>query len=432
MPQKVSIHTLGCKLNQYDSEAILSRLRDVGYDVTDAPEEADLCIVNTCAVTATAERKTRNLLRRLHRTAPSARLMAVGCLAQHNPQAVKAIDGVNLVLGNREKEQIQQFLTPQCTETISVGDISTAKNWSDDSDVTGLLGRARAYVKVQDGCDEKCTYCIVPQLRGPARSRPIEETVEYARRLVDRGFIEIVLTGVNLGGYGRDLNLENGFQNLLRSLEEIPGLQRIRMGSMEPWGLSKKLLRFIADSEKICPHLHLSVQSAADPVLRRMNRRYTASRLDELISYAFSLRADWGLGADIIVGFPGEDDEHFAQTHRFLQKQPFTYLHLFPFSPRPGTPANRLSNRVPAPVIRKRMDELRKLDEEKRQRFRRQHIGLVKSVIPENRKNGKLMGGYTANYLRVFFEAENTPSLSLYPVLIKTRHPDGVQGTLIT
>ena len=332
---------------------------------------------------------------------------------------------------DHEKERIQQFLSPPSAETIAVGDISRATNWSDDTDVTGLLGRARVYIKVQDGCNEKCTYCIVPQLRGPARSRPIKETVDYARRLVARGFIEIVLTGVNLGGYGRDLNDENGFQNLLRSLEDISELRRIRLGSIEPWALTKPLLKFIAESEKICPHLHLSVQSASDSVLHRMNRRYSAEHLDELISYAFSLRTDWGLGADIIVGFPGEEDEDFAQTRRFLHDEPFTYLHLFPFSPRPGTPANRLPNRVPAPVIRERMDELRKLDQEKRRQFREQHIGRVLSVIPENRKNGKLIGGYTANYLRVFFEAENTPSLSLYPVHIKSLHPDGVQGILM-
>lgn len=431
MPGKVYIATLGCKLNQYDSEAILSRLRSVGYEVTEFPQTADLCIVNTCAVTAAAERKTRNLLRRFHRRNRQARLFAVGCLAERDSAALKAIDGVDVVLGNREKERILDFVPPEKAGTIAVGEVLGVKGWMERGGVDGLLGRSRAYLKVQDGCDEKCTYCIVPSVRGVARSRPVAHAVEQAQQLADKGFAEVVLTGVNLGSYGRDLGLEDGLHVLLSSLERVSGLRRIRLGSIEPWGLSEPLIRLIAHSQKICPHLHLPIQSADDTILRRMNRRYSAVRLHELIRFAFSLREDWGLGADVIVGFPGETEERFTRTHRFLEDHPLTYLHLFPFSPRPGTPAARLSGRLSAATIHGRMGELKKLDAEKRRRFRESHLGTVQQVIPENRGNGKLAAGYAPNYLRVFFRPPPLPSRSICEVYIEKVHPNGVQGEIL-
>jgi len=431
MAEKVCIATLGCKLNQYDSEAILARLRSSGYEVAHAPEDADLCVVNTCAVTATAESKTRNLLRRFHRSAPHARLFAVGCMAERDAAALSSLGGVDVVLGNREKERILDFLSPAKAGTVAVGETSGVTTWVDSGAVDRLLGRSRAYLKVQDGCDEKCTYCIVPRLRGQARSRPVAEAVEQAEQLAGNGFVEIVLTGVNLSSYGQDLGSEDGLQELLFSLESVLGLQRIRLGSIEPWGLSESLIRFIAQSEKICPHLHLPIQSADDRILRWMNRRYTASRLRELIRFAFSLRQDWGLGADVIVGFPGEMPEHFANTCRFVEENPFTYLHLFPFSARPGTPAQRLPDRVPGFEIQKRMTELKRLDTQKRRRFRENHIGTVQQIVPESRGTGELASGYTRNYLRVFFKPPQSTMRKTCSIYIEKLHPNGVQGKIV-
>jgi threonylcarbamoyladenosine tRNA methylthiotransferase MtaB len=429
--RKVCIATLGCKLNQSDSDAILASLHASGYRVVMTPDEADLCIVNTCAVTATAERKSRNLLRRFTRTAPQARVVAVGCLAEHNPWALKAIDGVNLILGSREKEHMLDFLSSESASPVAVGEITREQGWLSTHVVGGESGRSRAYLKIQDGCDEKCTYCIVPHLRGRARSRPIEDAIEQAKQLADKGFSECVLTGVNLAAYGQELGLKEGLSVLLSSLEKVSGLRRIRLGSIEPWGLSEPLLRLIAESEKICPHLHLPLQSADDAILHRMNRRYTASHVEELIQFAFSLRSDWGLGADIIVGFPGETEEHFARTQRFLERHPFNYLHLFPFSVRPGTPAERLPDRVSTMEIRRRVNELKRLDEEKRHRFRQKYLDTVQQVIPEGTKNGALAMGLTHNYLRVFFEPSGSTPKAICEVHIEKLHPKGVQGRII-
>jgi len=428
---KVCIATLGCKLNQSDSDAILASLHASGYRVVRTPAEADLCIVNTCAVTATAERKSRNLVRRFTKAAPKAHLVAVGCLAEHDPRALKAIDGVDRVLGSREKEHILDFLSSESAVSVAVGEVTSEKGWRSTHVVGGELGRTRAYLKIQDGCDEKCTYCIVPRLRGRARSRPVAEAIEQARQLADKGFSECVLTGVNLAAYGHELGMKEGLSILLSSLEKVSGLRRIRLGSIEPWGLSEPLIRLVAESEKICPHLHLPLQSADDTILRRMNRRYTASHVEELIQFAFSLRSDWGLGADIIVGFPGESEENFAETHRFLEKHPFTYLHLFPFSVRPGTPAERLSNRVSAMEIRRRLNGLKRLDEEKRHRFRQKYLDTVQQVIPEGTKNGAFAMGLTPNYLRVFFEPSRSKPEAICEVHIEKIHPKGVQGRMI-
>ncbi len=429
--RKVCIATLGCKLNQSDSDTILASLHASGYRTVCSPEEADLCIVNTCAVTTTAERKSRGLVRRFAKAAPKARMVAVGCLAEHDPLAMKAIDGVESVLGSREKEHILDFLSSVSAVPVAVGEVAHERGWRSTHVVGGELGRTRAYLKIQDGCDEKCTYCIVPRLRGRARSRPIEEAIEQARQLADKGFSECVLTGVNLAAYGHELGMREGLSILLSSLEKVSGLRRIRLGSIEPWGLSEPLIRLIAESEKICPHLHLPLQSADDTILRRMNRRYTASHVEKLIEFAFSLRSDWGLGADIIVGFPEESEGQFEETRRFLEKHPFTYLHLFPFSVRPDTPAERLPGRVFATEIRRRLNELKRLDEEKRHRFRQTRLGTVQQVIPENAKNGMLAAGLTPNYLRVFFEPSPSSPKAICEVYIEKLHPKGVQGRVI-
>ncbi|MBM3324825.1 MAG: radical SAM protein [Calditrichaeota bacterium] len=234
-----------------------------------------------------------------------------------------------------------------------------------------------------------------------------------------------------MAGYGHDLGLNHALLTLLSSLEKVSDLRRVRLGSLEPWGLSKELLERMAGFEIICPHLHLSIQSADDAVLRRMNRRYTAAYLDEMIGYAFSLRADWGLGADVIVGFPGETEEQFSRTQNFLEDHPFAYLHGFSFSLRPGTPAERLPGRVPNAEITRRARLLKEVDTRKRQAFRAKHLGTVQQVIPEDRKKNGLASGHTANYLRVFFDLSPIPPQSLCEVAVEALHPQGVQGRVI-
>jgi threonylcarbamoyladenosine tRNA methylthiotransferase MtaB len=431
----VAIATLGCKLNQYESEAILTRFREAGYDARDGFEAADVCVVNTCAVTATAESKSRTLLRSMCRRNPRAVLVAVGCMAERDPQALAAIDGVSAVLGNCEKEHIFDFLPKSRTveaPAVFVGETRATAKFNPAAAVSGLLGRTRAFLKVQDGCSQKCTYCIIPRLRGRGRSLEIFRAVEQARALADHGFAELVITGVALGTYGNDLGLARGLVDLLMAMTSVRGLQRIRLGSVEPWAVNEELLEVMSASDKICPHLHIPLQSADDSVLHRMNRRYTVSRVAKVLEYAFRLRDDWGFGSDIIAAFPGEGREQFENTCRFLAGSPLSYLHVFPYSARPGTPASKLADRVSDREKRDRVGRLRALDGELRARFRRAHLGRCVPVLFEKRYAGNLLAGHAANYLDVYAAAGESLAGTIQNVMITALHPAGVTGEVIT
>jgi threonylcarbamoyladenosine tRNA methylthiotransferase MtaB len=430
----VAISTLGCKLNQFESEVILTRFREAGYEVANQLEAADVCVVNTCAVTAAAERKGRTLLRSLHRRNPEAALLAVGCMAERDAQAVAGIDGVTAVLGNCEKEHILDFLPltrVRSAPMVFVGETRAATVLESGGAVTGLLGRTRCFLKVQDGCSQKCTYCIIPQLRGCGRSLAIPQAVEQARVLAGRGFAELVITGVALGTYGDDLRSGHCLADLLIALSSVPGLRRIRLGSVEPWAINERLIEIMADSPVICPHLHVPLQSADDSVLRQMNRRYAMSGIARILERAFRRREDWGLGADIITGFPGEENRQFETTCRFLAGSPFSYLHVFPFSARPGTPAARLPGRVSGAEKRARVSRLRALDGELRQRFRRAHLGKHVPVLFEKRFAGGLLAGHAANYLDVYAAADKSLAGTIQEVTITKLHPSGVVGELV-
>jgi threonylcarbamoyladenosine tRNA methylthiotransferase MtaB len=433
VPLKVSIATLGCKLNQFESEAILTQFRAAGYDITGDVSQADVCVVNTCSVTATAESKARALLRSTRRRNPGARLLAVGCMSERTPEALAGLGGVDAILGNSEKEHILDFLPKQrATESAEVflGETSAATKFGDSLRVEGLLGRTRSFLKVQDGCSQKCTYCIVPKLRGTGRSLPIEKAVERAERLAEIGFAEIVLTGVALGTYGFDLDLVDGLAKLLAELEKIPGLKRIRLGSVEPWAVTDRFLRVMADSAIICPHLHIPLQSADDFVLHRMNRRYLVKDIQRIFDTAFSLRQDWGFGSDIILGFPGETQEYFENTRRFLADSPLSYLHIFPYSARPGTPSTKLPDPVPETEKKERVADLRDLDSRLRLRFRKRNLNTRQSVLFEKRFVGNLLAGHTANYLDVYVDASDALAGQLRDTIITRLHPDGVEGEL--
>jgi threonylcarbamoyladenosine tRNA methylthiotransferase MtaB len=434
-PKKVAITTLGCKLNQYDSEVILSQFRADGYEISDDSSNADICVVNSCAVTASAERKTRSLLRSLHRRNPHAVVLAVGCVSERAPESLTAIQGVSAVIGNSEKQHILDFLPSAQDDKparIFVGETKESSIWTDGLAVDGLRGRTRSYLKVQDGCSQKCTYCVIPRLRGVGRSLRINEAVQRAERLVDKGFTEIVITGVALGTFGFDLDLPEGLTALLRALEKVAGLRRIRLGSIEPWALTDDFLRLAAESECICPHLHIPLQSCENSVLRRMNRRYSVSDVEHILDCAFSLRSDWGIGSDIIAGFPGEGRDEFGQTENFLLNSPISYLHVFPFSSRPGTPAAKLPSHVSDAEKHERVATLRCVDETLRQRFRRSNLGKTLNVLFEQRHVGSLLAGHAPNYLDVFADASESLAGSIHQVRITNLHADGVVGEIIS
>lgn len=430
---RVHVSTLGCKLNQYDSEAILTQFRAAGYEVSPTAEAADVCVVNTCSVTATAESKSRNVIRSTRRRNPTAQVLAVGCMAERAPHNLAAFPGVDAVLGNREKEHLLDFLPRirSAEEKIFVGETQAADNFVASAQVSGLLGRTRGYLKVQDGCSQKCTYCIIPSLRGRGRSMAIETAVQRAKHLASEGFQEIVLTGVALGTYGFDTGDHDGLLHLLEALEPVAGLQRIRLGSVEPWAITDDFLRFVAQSEKVCAHLHLPFQSGHDATLHRMNRRYTTADIQRIFETAFGLRDDWGFGSDIIVGFPGETDEHFAASLRFLASLPLAYLHIFPFSSRPGTPATRLPGHVPDPMKRARAEQLAELDSSKREAFRRKFLGAELSVLVEQRFVGPYLAAHAANYLDVYLSPASALPGTLRRVRVTALHDSGVMAELL-
>lgn len=434
-PKRVSVVTLGCKLNQYDSEVILTQFRSAGFDITDEPETADICIINSCAVTNNAERKTKSLLRSLHRKNPNAKILAVGCVSEHSPSTISEIPGVNVVLGNSEKLHILDYINDLYSEDLPqvfVGETANTQVWNDGLSVDGLLGRTRGFLKVQDGCSQKCTYCVIPSLRGSGRSLNIASVVDKALRLVAAGFAEIVITGVALGTYGFDLGQQDGLIPLLTELEKINGLNRIRLGSVEPWAVTDAFLQIVAESKKICPHLHIPLQSAEDSVLHRMNRRYTVSEIAHIFEYAYSLRSDWGFGTDIIVGFPGEGRTEFERTRDFLSSSPLSYLHVFPFSLRSGTSATKLKDAVGDTEKKERVRELKELDHSLRLNFRKKNLQTVQSVLFEQRSAGSLLAGHSTNYLDVFADLPASFAGTIQQVKIIDLHSEGVVGRIIS
>ena len=396
-PSKKLVHvtTLGCKLNQYDSEMLLTQLRSEGFCETESARDADLVVVNTCAVTETAERKGRAAIHASLRQNPSAKIAATGCLAERSSASLLK-SGAHVVFGNREKEQLAKILAS--SESVQVGGIKNEEPWTDSTVVDGLSGRTRAFLKIQDGCSQHCTYCIVPKLRGKGRSLSKEEAVTRAKQLVDKGFQEIVVTGVALGTYGFDRDEMDILPDVVAAITGVQGLRRLRLGSVEPWAVTERFLHTVAESDVICPHLHLPFQSACDEVLHRMNRRYTVRELREKLDLAFKLRDDWGIGADVIVGFPGETDAQFQETFAFLESHPISYLHVFPFSSRPGTAATKMQGYVPQHESTRRANSLRDLSRKLKLDFNLRHVGQTVETIAENRGSGDFTYGHARNY----------------------------------
>lgn len=392
---RVFVQTMGCKLNQYDSEMILTQFRSNGYVESSSVRDADLIVINTCAVTEIAERKGRAAVRAALRSNQRAQVIATGCMAERAPNEL-LLAGAQKILGNREKESLFGHLGN--SEPVNVGGVNDNAAWSDGTVVRGLQGRVRAFLKVQDGCSQFCTYCIIPALRGKGRSLSIDDAVERTRELVDFGVKEIVLTGVALGTYGFDTGSEDRLPDLIAAISAVPGLTRLRLGSVEPWAVSERFLSVVAESDVVCPHLHLPFQTGTDQLLRRMNRRYSVSHLKWIFDRAFKLRDDWGIGADVIVGFPGETEALYRETKAFLAEHPVSYLHVFPYSVRPGTPAAKLADKVSDEEVSVRAGELRELSRQLRSAFHLRHVGSLVEVIVENRGNNSHLYGHARNY----------------------------------
>src|SRR5438094_4016811 len=407
MPQ-ASLHTIGCRLNQAETAVLADQLRTRGYDLVEFGQPADLVVLNTCSVTDTAEADCRHLIRKIRRTSPDAFLAVTGCYAQTGAEALRKLKDIDLIVGAQHKMQLPQYLTalkrrpaPEFLHTRTIGrDAFTMEG-------IGEYQETRANLKVQDGCNFMCSFCIIPFSRGHERSRSMEDILREAEGLVSRGHREVVVTGVNVGRYRCEGLM---LADVIRLLEAMPGLDRIRISSIEPTTISDELLERMAGPSKLCRYLHVPLQSGDDGILHAMNRRYTAQEYVRFIEKAVRTVPDLGLGTDLMVGFPGETDAAFANTRALAADLPFAYFHVFSFSSRRGTAAAKLSGAVPSATVKARSEELCALSQAKRVKFYHLHVGQRVSVLFETRHRSGLFTGLTDNYIRVGVPANDDRS----------------------
>ncbi len=425
----VAIKTFGCKLNQYESEQIREQLERLGYTIVDFASPADVYIINSCTVTHRADRDTRKLARHTKRRHPQAVLVVTGCYAEVAPEELRAIPEIDIVCGNEDKKRIGELLAsfrpshaalsvslfpPAAQEAPAESAEPSSSAASDVDFIEKFSGHTRCFIKVQEGCNAQCAYCIIPRARGPSRSVPVEDVLEQARRLGGAGHPELVLIGTHLGQYGQDLPEKTDLTALIEQLLALPEVRRLRLSSIEPREITEHLIAMLAQGGraldpsfphygKLCRHLHIPLQSGCDSVLQRMNRPYDASFYAHLIERIHRLQPATCLGADVIVGFPGETEEEFAQTAAFIEALPLSYLHVFTYSVRRGTPAAKMPHHVPHDIAVRRNHFLRALSERKRKAFAAQMMGQILEIVlqtPDENKEGYLLG-LSDNYLLV-------------------------------
>ena len=419
MSLSIASYTLGCKVNQYETEAILGEFFRNGFRLVPFKEKADVYLVNTCTVTAKSERESKYAVRQAKRFNPRAKIIVTGCLAQTQREELAGLPEVVLTAGNPEKEKIftlfKKALDSGKTQ-ISVSDSLDRLTW-DNLKIEKFHRHTRAFIKIQDGCDAGCHYCIVPRVRGKMISRPLPAVKEEVRRLVNHGFKEIVLTGIRLGKYGEDLKPGTTLAEVLKELENEPELLRIRLSSLEPGEFTSGLIRQIAGSRKICPHFHISLQSGDNEILSRMGRNYTGEEYLSLIGEIKRLIPEASFSTDIMVGFPGEEEGHFQNTVDFLKNVGFNQLHIFTFSPRKLTLAANFSGQVPLSVKKNRSRRLHQLAEELKRNYRGTWKDKTLEVLVEKKDKSGNLSGLTRNYVRLSFPGE----ASLINQLVKVR-----------
>ena len=429
----VAFITLGCKVNQTETDAMAGLFRHQGYEVVEPDERADVYVVNTCSVTHLGERKSRQMVRRATRLNPQAVVAVTGCFAQVSPADAAAIEGVSVVIGTSDRQRIVDFVEAARQErrpVFAVGDIMNEREF-EDIPLQGTSDRTRAFLKIQDGCDNYCTYCIIPYARGHLRSRPLESIARETRNLAAAGFREIVLTGINLGAYGR----EDGRHNLADAVRTVLAetrIARVRLSSTESLEISAELIDIMAEEPRMCPHLHLPLQSGEDSILAAMHRPYTTADYARLLDRLRSRAPELAVTTDMIAGFPGETPELFAKTLNFAEAMQFAKIHVFPYSRRSGTPAAAFLQQVGDAEKKRRAAELIALSDRSGEQVRRRFIGRVMPVLIEKVEQG-LAEGLTPNYQRVVF-AQDDPDLvrenELVDVVLETVTAEGFGGRL--
>jgi threonylcarbamoyladenosine tRNA methylthiotransferase MtaB len=407
----VAFQTLGCKVNHYETEAVWQLFKDAGYARVDFADHADVYVVNTCTVTNTGDKKSRQVIRRAIRQNPDSVICVTGCYAQTSPAEIMAIPGVDVVVGTQDRHKVIGYIEQFREERMpinAVGNIMKAKVY-EELDVPAFTDRTRASLKIQEGCNNFCTFCIIPWARGLMRSRQPEDVLKQAQQLVDAGYKEIVLTGIHTGGYGEDLKDYN-LAKLLKALESVNGLERLRISSIEASQITDEVLDVLKDSPIVVRHLHVPIQSASDTVLRRMRRKYTMAEFGERITRLKEVLPDCAITSDVIVGFPGETEEEFMETFNFINDHKFSELHVFPYSKRTGTPAAMMDDQVEESIKEERVARLIALSDQLAKEYASKYEGELLEIIPEefSEEAGGRLVGYTDNYLRVAIEGDES------------------------
>ncbi len=406
-----AITTLGCKVNRYESEAISEQLVDQGWHQTDKGATASLCIVNTCTVTGKAAMQSRQAVRKIIRNHPGALVVVTGCYAQVAPEVFSSMSGVHCVVGNAFKDRIARLVSRNKNHGEAmhlVEDLSAPRPFQ-DLPVTRFGDRTRPFLKIQDGCDAFCAYCIIPHARGRSRSLKPEIVIKRTRDLKEHGYTEVVLCGINLGRYGQDLTPTTSLSSLIKLIDGPQGVRRLRLSSIEPTELPEEVLGQIASSERICPHLHIPLQSGDDEVLKSMNRPYTSIFYRDMVHHIISMMPDVAIGVDVLVGFPGETERAFENTCCLIERLPIAYLHVFPFSMQKQTTAATLRDRVPPEAIKKRCQHVRAIGENKRRKFYEKVIGSKCEVLIEGKRDRATgyLKGLTKNYIPVLIKGND-------------------------
>lgn len=406
----VAFHTLGCKVNHYETEAIWQLFQKNGYERKDFESTADVYVINTCTVTNTGDKKSRQVIRRAIRQNPNAVICVTGCYAQTSPAEVMAIPGVDIVVGTQDREKMLGYIEQYKKEREPINGVSNIMKARvfEELDVPAFTDRTRASLKIQEGCNNFCTFCIIPWARGLLRSRDPEEVIRQAQQLVDAGYKEIVLTGIHTGGYGEDMKDYN-FAQLLKELDSrVKGLKRIRISSIEASQITDEVIEVLDRSDKIVRHLHIPLQSGSNSVLKRMRRKYTMEFFADRLTKLKKALPGLAVTSDVIVGFPGETEEEFMETYNFIKEHKFSELHVFPYSKRTGTPAARMDGQVDENVKNERVHKLIALSDQLAKEYASDYEGDVLEIIPEEpfteTGEGNLLVGYTDNYMKVVFE----------------------------
>ena len=421
---RITLETLGCKLNQAETDCLARRLLSGGYQWAESAREADVYVLNTCTVTHVADRKARHLLRSARRANPRALIVAIGCYAQRAPEALKQLGIVDLILGNEQKDRLVEIL-----ENRSLRDKGARSACKEYHSSKSLVDRTRSLIKIQEGCHSFCSFCIVPYLRGKERSLPPEKVIQQVKERVAAGYKEVTLTGTKIGAYRWNGENHAGLPRLIEYILHQTGVKRLRLSSLQPQELTPDLVRLWTD-ERLCPHLHLPLQSGSQSMLQRMNRQYSIADYQRAVSLAREAIPDLAITTDILVGFPGEGEREFEESYRLCQEMGLANIHVFPYSPRLGTEAARLPHQVEGRVKKERSQRMLALAQQSAQHFRKQFLGRTMPVLWERKSEQGVWSGLTSNYLRVFLKSEMQLTNRLLPAKLVAEHSQGLLAEL--